>query len=150
MHYRVLFVAFLLTAGIPQPGGTAGGADASSADPGGNEFFERKVRPVLARHCYACHSAEAEKKRKLRAGLRLDSRDGVRKGGDSGPAIVPGKPDDSLLIQSVRYDGDPAIGRCRPRESSPTRSSPTSNAGSAEGHRTPAAARPVREGLAPG
>ena len=48
----------------------------------GVEFFERKVRPLLVKHCYSCHSAEAEK---LRGELRLDTRDGVRAGGASGP-----------------------------------------------------------------
>src|SRR5262245_29556399 len=71
-----------------------------------NEFFEKKIRPVLSEHCYKCHSAEAEKDKKLKGGLRLDTRDGMRKGGDSGPAIVPGKADESLLVQALRYDGD--------------------------------------------
>src|SRR5205085_7271600 len=64
------------------------------------EFFEKKVRPGLVQHCYQCHSAEAKK---LKGGLHLDTRDGVRKGGETGPAIVPGKPADSLLIQALRY-----------------------------------------------
>jgi len=64
------------------------------------EFFEQKVRPVLVEHCYKCHSAEAEK---VKGGLRLDSRDGWRAGGESGPAIIPGEPDKSLLIKAVRY-----------------------------------------------
>src|SRR5437899_3854971 len=70
------------------------------------EFFERKIRPVLAEHCYKCHSADAEKAKKLKGGLRLDTRDGLRKGGDSGPAVVPGKVDDSRLVKALRYDGD--------------------------------------------
>ena len=71
------------------------------------EFFENKVRPVLVTHCYSCHSAEASK---LKAGLRLDSRAAILKGGDTGPAVVPGQPDESLLIQSVRYkDEDTAM-----------------------------------------
>ena len=81
-------------------------ADAvASANPSAEqiEFFENKVRPVLATHCYSCHSAEAKK---LKAGLRLDSRAGVLKGGGSGPAIVPENPAKSLLIQAVNY-GDP-------------------------------------------
>src|SRR5262245_37158432 len=70
------------------------------------EFFEKKIRPALSEHCYKCHSAEAEKAKKLKGGLHLDTRDGLRKGGDSGPAVVPGKVDDSLLIKALRYDGD--------------------------------------------
>lgn len=63
------------------------------------DFFEKKVRPALAANCYECHSATAEK---LRGGLRVDGRDQLLAGGSSGPAIVPGNPDDSLMIQAVR------------------------------------------------
>jgi hypothetical protein len=65
-------------------------------------FFETKIRPVLVEKCYSCHSSDADE---LQAGLHLDSRGGVLKGGDSGPAIVPGDPGDSLLIQAIRYEG---------------------------------------------
>lgn len=64
------------------------------------EFFENKVRPVLVKHCYECHSADAKK---LKGELRLDTRAGVRTGGSSGPALVPGKPAESLLIKSVKH-----------------------------------------------
>jgi cytochrome c553 len=64
------------------------------------EFFETHIRPLLVDHCYQCHSAEAEK---FKGGLRLDSREAILKGGDSGAAIVPGKPEESLLITAVRY-----------------------------------------------
>ena len=67
------------------------------------EFFENKVRPVLVEHCYKCHSDKAEK---LKGGLYVDSREGILKGGDNGPAIVPGDPDKSLLIKAVRYTDD--------------------------------------------
>jgi mono/diheme cytochrome c family protein len=67
---------------------------ARAADPG--EFFEAKVRPVLATHCYACHTESRM------GGLRLDSAESVAKGGRSGQVIVPGKPDESLLVQAVR------------------------------------------------
>lgn len=73
------------------------------ADDIGVEFFEKKIRPVLVTHCSECHAADAKK---LGGGLLLDSRDGVRKGGDSGVAIVPGKPDESRLIKAVRYTDD--------------------------------------------
>jgi hypothetical protein len=72
----------------------------AAADDAGIEFFEKKIRPVLAKHCYQCHSAQAKK---LRGGLALDSRDGVRKGGDSGPAVVPGRPEQSLLLKAISY-----------------------------------------------
>jgi hypothetical protein len=80
-------------------------APLSAAEPG-VEFFEKKIRPVLAEHCFKCHSADAEKAKKLKASLLLDSRDGVRKGGDSGPALVAGKVAESLIIQALKYDGD--------------------------------------------
>ena len=65
------------------------------------QFFEKEIRPLLAEHCFECHSGRAKK---LQAGLRLDSRAALMRGGDSGAAIQPGSPDDSLLIQAVRYE----------------------------------------------
>ena len=65
----------------------------------GVEFFEKKIRPLLAEQCYECHSAS----RKTKGGLSLDSREGWLKGGDSGPALVPGDLDASRLIKAVRY-----------------------------------------------
>lgn len=67
------------------------------------EHFEKQIRPLLHKHCYPCHSAEAKV---LQGGLRLDSGSEMLAGGDSGPAVSPGNPDESLLIQSVRYLGD--------------------------------------------
>lgn len=75
-------------------------AFASSRETAGIEFFEKHVRPVFVEHCHQCHSAEAEK---LKGGLLLDTKDGLLKGGDSGPALVPGEPDKSLLIKAIRY-----------------------------------------------
>lgn len=63
-------------------------------------FFNEQVRPVLAQNCYKCHTTEAM------GGLHLDSREGILKGGESGPAAVPGEADKSLLIQAVRQSGD--------------------------------------------
>lgn len=63
------------------------------------KFFETKVRPLLAEHCYKCHGPNQQK-----GGLRLDARGQVLLGGDSGPAIVPGKPEESLLLEAVRYE----------------------------------------------
>ena len=65
------------------------------------QFFESEVRPLLTDHCYECHAGES---RILRGGLRLDHRAGWLRGGDSGPAIVPGDPQNSLLMQAVRYE----------------------------------------------
>jgi len=67
------------------------------------EFFEKNIRPLLVEHCYGCHSAQATE---VKGGLRLDSRAGLLQGGNSGPAIVPGNVDNSLLIQAVRYGED--------------------------------------------
>jgi len=71
-----------LLAAPPLPGGPA-------------DFFETRIRPLLANKCFACHTDA-----KL-GGLRLDSRDAIVRGGKTGPAIVPGKPEESLLIQAV-------------------------------------------------
>ncbi|MBC7964728.1 MAG: DUF1553 domain-containing protein [Fuerstia sp.] len=62
------------------------------------EFFEKKIRPVLATHCFECHSGETHE-----SGLRVDSLSGILTGGERGPAIVPGKPDESLLISAIRH-----------------------------------------------
>lgn len=70
-------------------------------------FFEAKIRPVLADKCYRCHSEKAEK---LRGGLLLDTREGARRGGDNGPAVMPGNLKESLLIDAIRYaDPDTAM-----------------------------------------
>src|SRR2546423_13988321 len=73
-----------------------------SADltPAQTQFFETKIRPILANNCYKCHSQQAEK---VKAGLFLDTKEGLLAGGETGPAIVPGEPDKSLLIKAVRY-----------------------------------------------
>src|SRR5712692_3981007 len=63
------------------------------------EFFEKKVRPVLADNCFNCHSANTNSQ----GGLRLDDRNGLIVGGGRGPAIIPGHPEKSLLLQAVRH-----------------------------------------------
>ncbi len=63
-------------------------------------FFERKIRPVLAQQCYECHSVQAKK---IKGGLKLDTREDTLRGGENGPAVVPGKLDESLLIGAIRY-----------------------------------------------
>src|SRR5690349_12061745 len=70
-------------------------------EPVNAEFFERKVRPILAAHCVSCHGPQKQK-----AGLRLDSKAGFTKGGDTGALVKPGDPDASLLVRVIRYDGD--------------------------------------------
>jgi len=74
----------------------------AAADPALIEFFEKKVRPVLVNNCYNCHSANTN----ARGGLRVDDRNGLLQGGSSGPAVVPGHPEKSLLIQAVEYSGE--------------------------------------------
>src|ERR1051325_2719956 len=70
-------------------------------DPSTVEFFEREIRPLLVEKCQTCHS-----EKKVRGGLRLTGRAVAMKGGDRGPALVPGKPEESLLIKAVAYTGD--------------------------------------------
>src|SRR5262245_14891847 len=64
------------------------------------EFFDKKIRPVLVDQCYLCHSSASPQ---VQGGLLLDSRDGLLKGGKSGPALVPEEPEQSLLIKALRY-----------------------------------------------
>jgi hypothetical protein len=68
-------------------------------------FFVAHIRPVLVEHCYKCHSVEAGKSK---GDLLLDSRDGIRSGGESGPAVVPGKPGKSLLLTAIMHS-DPDL-----------------------------------------
>jgi cytochrome c553 len=90
----VLITGLLLSLG-------AGPAPVRAADSPDSDFFEKKIRPLLDTHCAACHM-----KGKTRGGLSLASRAALLKGGDSGPALVPGQPEKSLLIQAVRYHKD--------------------------------------------
>jgi hypothetical protein len=74
-------------------------AEEAPSDPEAIAFFEREVRPLLVSRCYECHGPES----KGEGGLKLDSRAAALRGGASGPAVVPGSPDDSLLIDAIRY-----------------------------------------------
>src|SRR5437016_432484 len=65
-----------------------------------DDFFETKIRPILATECFACHTNSQL------GGLRLDSREALLRGGKSGPAIVPGDPDKSLLVIAIRQTGE--------------------------------------------
>jgi mono/diheme cytochrome c family protein len=62
------------------------------------EFFEKQVRPILVEHCYECHGERAD------GGLHVSSRESLLRGGDTGPALVPGDPDSSLLVEAIRYE----------------------------------------------
>ncbi|RPH45527.1 MAG: hypothetical protein EHM91_07620, partial [Planctomycetota bacterium] len=72
-------------------------------DAEGLELFERRIRPVLIDRCYSCHSAKAEK---VKGNLLVDTREGLLKGGDLGPSLVPGDPDKSLLIKAIKWTDD--------------------------------------------
>ena len=74
----------------------AGGGE--EPPPGALDQFEREIRPLLAQRCYSCHSGRSEK---IESGLRVDFRDGIRIGGERGPAVVPGDPGKSLLLRAV-------------------------------------------------
>jgi Protein of unknown function (DUF1553)/Protein of unknown function (DUF1549)/Planctomycete cytochrome C len=95
-NLRVLACAGLLLA---LPVSSRGAAPVP--DRAGMEFFEKKVRPLLASHCLACHGPT-----KQRGGLRLDSRAALLKGSDLGPVVVPGHPEKSGLLKAVRHEGD--------------------------------------------
>ena len=75
---------------------------APAPTPAALEFFETKIRPVLAQDCYECHRTGGKRK----GGLALDQRQGLLTGGDSGPAVVPGDPAASLLLQAIRHDSE--------------------------------------------
>jgi hypothetical protein len=97
---RICVASIAAALQFPYFAGAAAVSDLAQLD-----FFEKKIRPVLAKECYECHSAEAKK---IKGGLYLDTAEGVLKGGDSGPAIVPGKPEKSLLLITMRHaDKDP-------------------------------------------
>src|SRR6267142_1725926 len=78
------------------------GAAGASAQDTANEFFEKRIRPVLSAKCYACHSATRQ------GGLQLTSRAALLAGGKSGPAITPGNPETSLLIRAIKHS-DPIL-----------------------------------------
>ena len=92
-HYSTAFACLCLLA-------AGGGVFAAEPTAEGLAFFEKKIRPVLVEHCYKCHSASSEK---VKGGLLLDTREGIRKGGESGHAVVPKNLDESLLIEAIRY-----------------------------------------------
>ena len=75
---------------------------AAEPDAAAIEFFETRIRPVFVEHCQECHSSSAAL---LKGGLRLDHREGLLSGGDSGPAIILDKPETSPLLKALKYDG---------------------------------------------
>jgi mono/diheme cytochrome c family protein len=90
-HFRALAILALLLPAV-----------ARAAQPAvDGEFFEKRIRPLFADHCYKCHGPE-----KSKGEFRLDTRQALRQGGKTGPAIVPGHPEKSLLIEAVRYTNE--------------------------------------------
>ena len=96
---------------------TACVSSADSAEQDQTLYFREKIEPVLKSQCYGCHSNQADK---VQGGLRLDSRAGLRRGGESGPSVAPGKIGESLLIQAIRHDGGLAMPPKQPKLSDST------------------------------
>ncbi|MFP6903374.1 MAG: c-type cytochrome domain-containing protein [Verrucomicrobiia bacterium] len=96
MKIRTLFSVFALVAGGSQ-------AQEKPLTRAQLDFFEKKIRPVLVQQCYKCHSAKSEK---IKGELLLDTKAGIRKGGETGPAVVPRNLRKSLLIEAVRWGND--------------------------------------------
>ena len=106
-RHAVLIACLGFASGLSAIAGDSSTA-AKSAEPAANDkkgiaFFEKRIRPVLVESCYECHSTRDGNK--VKGGLAVDSRDGLLRGGESGPALVPGSPEDSLLIEALRHDG---------------------------------------------
>ncbi len=96
---RWLAIALLSVAAVPP----AEAQEVVGSSAAGADFFEKEIRPILAEHCYGCHSAQSKR---LRGHLRLDTREGWLQGGDLGPAVTPGDPENSLLISAVRHEDE--------------------------------------------
>ena len=97
-------ILVVVVASLAPIAGRGSAALASAEDDGaGLEFFEAKIRPVLVDRCYKCHSAGSKS---LKGGLRLDAADAFKAGGDSGPVLVPGKVEESALIDAIAYNGE--------------------------------------------
>jgi hypothetical protein len=92
--FRILIASFLL-------GATCLPALEPRADSSDIAFFERDIRPLLAEHCLECHSVQSGKRK---GGLLLDSREGIAQGGDSGPALLPGNPEESRIVSATRWN----------------------------------------------
>lgn len=96
-HVRGLAVLIALLFAAP-----AAVVDAADPDPQQLDFFEKRIRPALVEHCQECHGGE----KKIKGGLRLDNAEGWKKGGDSGAVIDLDKPEESLLLEALRSEGE--------------------------------------------
>lgn len=103
MHARVHFVPFTLLFCLSLWAAVAAASEPLIDQARGEKFFEGKVRPILVRRCYQCHSLQANK---VKGELAFDVAERFRAGGARGPAVVAGKPDESFLIQAVRHADD--------------------------------------------
>jgi hypothetical protein len=81
---------------------TGADSDAKKASAASQEFFESKVRPLLSKNCYGCHTGAKM------GGLQMDTLESLMKGGEDGPVVIPGKPDESLLVKAITYTDTPA------------------------------------------
>ncbi|MDB5298826.1 MAG: hypothetical protein JWO87_489 [Phycisphaerales bacterium] len=97
MRLFAIILASLLCTALPS---RVLAAETTDPDHAGVEFFEKQIRPLLAERCYECHSARAEK---VKGKLLLDSREGLRKGGEGGAIVIPGDPEKSRLITAIRF-----------------------------------------------
>jgi cytochrome c553 len=95
VRFAVLTLPLLLVASV---------AGAAEPAPNGDEFFEKEVRPLLVERCLQCHGDN-----KTKGDLKLTSREALLKGGDRGPAVAPGKPDESLIVQAIRFKEKPKM-----------------------------------------
>lgn len=114
MSYLLMLSAFAFATAFGR-GTVVALVDETEISPEQIEFFEKRVRPVLIERCFECHSSDAEK---VQGGLLVESRKTLLTGGESGPAIVPGEPEKSLLITSIRYESFemPPKGKLRSEE----------------------------------
>ena len=92
MRWLGVYLAMLLATGVTR---------AATPEPSADQvkFFEEKVRPILAENCYKCHGSEQQK-----GSLRLDLREAAMAGGEDGPVIVPGRPEQSVLVEAIRWE----------------------------------------------
>lgn len=93
-----IVLACLFSMAMKLNGQSTDANQASTISAEDREFFESKIRPLLVEHCYECHSGKES-----HGGLKLDTRDSWMEGGDTGPAIVPSQPEESLLVEAIRY-----------------------------------------------
>lgn len=96
----LLVVVLGMAVPLPAAGVGASSASTEKSPEADRQFFETKIQPILAAKCYKCHSHQSEKPR---GGLMLDSHEAIQQGGNSGPIVEPGKPENSLLIHAIRY-----------------------------------------------